>query len=231
MWAPRTVLPSRASTWRCSRTGTPSGTGWSASCAKAHVRIAAWTASGSRSCRTRRMVEACGTLTSFSPPELRCCCILSLPSLDSAGWARPCHARPLMTISPLRRGCALTCCNSSPWCLTVAGIGGGFTRSRWCSRCARPAVVAGMASFTAIAGWATDVPAELLVKLYGRRCDPPSKATIWRVVTSADAAMVDAGRACVDRRCAAPAAGAPPVTGAPSPLPPRHAEDHQTVRR
>ena len=54
------------------------------------------------------------------------------------------------------------------------------------------AVVAGMASFTAIAGWATDVPAELLVKLYGRRCDPPSKATIWRVVTGADAAMVDA---------------------------------------
>ena len=54
------------------------------------------------------------------------------------------------------------------------------------------AVVAGMASFTAIAGWATDVPAEVLVKLYGRRCDPPSKATIWRVVTGADAAAVDA---------------------------------------
>ncbi|MGQ0575665.1 MAG: ISAs1 family transposase [Pseudonocardia sp.] len=54
------------------------------------------------------------------------------------------------------------------------------------------AVVAGMASFTAIAGWATDVPAELLAKLYGRRCDPPSKATIWRVVTGADAAAVDA---------------------------------------
>ena len=54
------------------------------------------------------------------------------------------------------------------------------------------AVVAGMASFTAIAGWATDVPAEVLVKLYGRRSDPPSKATIWRVVTGADAAAVDA---------------------------------------
>jgi DDE_Tnp_1-associated len=54
------------------------------------------------------------------------------------------------------------------------------------------AVVAGMASFTAIAGWATDVPAELLVKLYGRRSGPPSKATIWRVVTGADAAAVDA---------------------------------------
>jgi predicted transposase YbfD/YdcC len=54
------------------------------------------------------------------------------------------------------------------------------------------AVVAGMASFTAIASWATDVPAEVLVKLYGRRSDPPSKATIWRVVTGADAATVDA---------------------------------------
>jgi len=54
------------------------------------------------------------------------------------------------------------------------------------------AVVAGMASFTAIAGWATDVPVEVLVKLYGRRSAPPSKATIWRVVTGADAAAVDA---------------------------------------
>src|SRR4051794_41657392 len=54
------------------------------------------------------------------------------------------------------------------------------------------AVVAGMASFTAIAGWATDVPAELLVSLYGRPSGAPSKATIWRVVTGADAAAVDA---------------------------------------
>jgi predicted transposase YbfD/YdcC len=54
------------------------------------------------------------------------------------------------------------------------------------------AVVAGMASFTAIAGWATDVPAEMLARLYGRRCDPPSKATIWRVVTGVDADAVDA---------------------------------------
>ncbi|HWR48471.1 MAG TPA: transposase family protein, partial [Pseudonocardiaceae bacterium] len=54
------------------------------------------------------------------------------------------------------------------------------------------AVVAGMGSFTAIAGWATDVPAELLAQLYGRRAAPPSKATLWRVVTGADAAAVDA---------------------------------------
>jgi DDE_Tnp_1-associated/Transposase DDE domain len=54
------------------------------------------------------------------------------------------------------------------------------------------AVVAGMGSFTAIAGWVTDVPAQLLAQLYGRCCDPPSKTTIWRVVTGADAAAVDA---------------------------------------
>jgi predicted transposase YbfD/YdcC len=54
------------------------------------------------------------------------------------------------------------------------------------------AVVAGMSSFTAIAGWVTDVPAELLAQLYGRRTEAPSKATIWRVVTGADAAAVDA---------------------------------------
>jgi predicted transposase YbfD/YdcC len=54
------------------------------------------------------------------------------------------------------------------------------------------AVVAGMRSFTAIAGWAADVPTELLAQLYGRCAQAPSKATIWRVVTGADAAAVDA---------------------------------------
>ncbi len=54
------------------------------------------------------------------------------------------------------------------------------------------AVVAGMRSFTAIAGWAADVPAELLTQLYGQCAEAPSKATIWRVVTGADAAAVDA---------------------------------------
>jgi hypothetical protein len=54
------------------------------------------------------------------------------------------------------------------------------------------AVVAGMRSFTAIAGWAADVPAGLLAQLYGQCAGPPSKATIWRVVTGADAAAVDA---------------------------------------
>jgi len=54
------------------------------------------------------------------------------------------------------------------------------------------AVVAGMGSFTAIAGWAADVPAEVLAQLYRRPAVSPSKATIWRVVTGADAAAVDA---------------------------------------
>jgi hypothetical protein len=58
------------------------------------------------------------------------------------------------------------------------------------------AVVAGMSSFTAIAGWVADVPQELLAQLYHHRSapapGPPSKATIWRVVTGADSAAVDA---------------------------------------
>ena len=62
---------------------------------------------------------------------------------------------------------------------------------------AAAAVVAGSRSFTAIAGWAADVPAGVLEDLY-RRCGaaragagPPSKATIWRVLTGADAAALD----------------------------------------
>jgi predicted transposase YbfD/YdcC len=60
------------------------------------------------------------------------------------------------------------------------------------------AVLAGMRSFTAIAGWVADVPAELLTPLYGRvpGCPLitkfPSKTTLWRVLTRADAAAVDA---------------------------------------
>ena len=60
------------------------------------------------------------------------------------------------------------------------------------------AVVAGSRSFTAITGWAADVPASVREDLY-RRCGaarpgtrPPSKATIWRVVTGADTAALDA---------------------------------------
>jgi predicted transposase YbfD/YdcC len=62
---------------------------------------------------------------------------------------------------------------------------------------AAAAVVAGSRSFTAIAGWAADVPAGVLEGLY-RQCGaarpgagPPSKATIWRVLTGADTAALD----------------------------------------
>ena len=52
------------------------------------------------------------------------------------------------------------------------------------------AVLAGMRSFTAIAGWVADVPAEVLARLYARPATCPSKTTLWRVVTGADAAAV-----------------------------------------
>lgn len=55
------------------------------------------------------------------------------------------------------------------------------------------AVLAGMGSFTAIAGWVADVPADLLSRLYLAPAPRgPSKTTLWRVVTSVDAPAVDA---------------------------------------
>lgn len=55
------------------------------------------------------------------------------------------------------------------------------------------AVLAGMGSFTAIAGWVADVPTDLLARLY-RTPAPgfPSKTTLWRVLTGVDASAVDA---------------------------------------
>jgi predicted transposase YbfD/YdcC len=61
---------------------------------------------------------------------------------------------------------------------------------------AAAAVVAGMKGYTAITGWVRDVPAGVLADLYVRAggwpVGPPSKTTIWRVVTEADAEAVDA---------------------------------------
>jgi len=55
------------------------------------------------------------------------------------------------------------------------------------------AVLAGMRSFTAIAGWIADLPAELLAGLYLAPTPAgPSKTTLWRVLTGVDAAAVDA---------------------------------------
>ena len=61
---------------------------------------------------------------------------------------------------------------------------------------AAAAVVAGMKGYTAIAGWVKDVPPPVLADLYMRAgaspARPPSRATIWRVVTDADAEAFDA---------------------------------------
>lgn len=59
------------------------------------------------------------------------------------------------------------------------------------------AVVAGMRGYTAIAGWVADVPEPLRRQLHERGGGkptirlPPSKATIWRVVTDTDARAFD----------------------------------------
>jgi len=66
------------------------------------------------------------------------------------------------------------------------------------------AVLGGMRSFTAIAGWVADVPVALLEVLYQRAGDRPgdrpgdrqvgsfpSKTTLWRVLTGADPAAVN----------------------------------------
>jgi hypothetical protein len=60
---------------------------------------------------------------------------------------------------------------------------------------AAAAVVGGMRSFTAIAGFIVDTPPGLLEQLYARCVKAPavpSKATIWRVLTGADPAALDA---------------------------------------
>jgi predicted transposase YbfD/YdcC len=62
---------------------------------------------------------------------------------------------------------------------------------------AAAAVVAGMGSYTAINGWVADVPADVLAGLYERvggdpAAGPPSKSTIWRVLTDADPDAFDA---------------------------------------
>jgi predicted transposase YbfD/YdcC len=61
---------------------------------------------------------------------------------------------------------------------------------------AAAAVVAGMKGYAAIAGWVKDVPPAVLAELYLRAgaapARPPSKATIWRVLTDADAEVFDA---------------------------------------
>ena len=60
---------------------------------------------------------------------------------------------------------------------------------------AAAAVVAGMKGYTAITGWVADVPPAVLAGLYLRSgaapAPPPSKTTIWRVLTDADPEAFD----------------------------------------
>jgi len=60
---------------------------------------------------------------------------------------------------------------------------------------AAAAVVAGMKGYTAITGWVAGVPPAILADLYLRSgaapAPPPSKTTIWRVLTDADAGAFD----------------------------------------
>jgi len=85
------------------------------------------------------------------------------------------------------------------------------------------AVVAGIRSYTAIAGWVEDAPAELLTWLYVR-CEytvplaPPSKTTLWRLVCGVDADALDLtigtwlrARAAAQQAAAAPAPQDPPA--------------------
>jgi len=61
---------------------------------------------------------------------------------------------------------------------------------------AAAAVVAGMKGYAAITGWVADVPPAILTDLYLRSgaapAPPPSKTTIWRVLTDADPGALDA---------------------------------------
>jgi predicted transposase YbfD/YdcC len=60
---------------------------------------------------------------------------------------------------------------------------------------AAAAVVAGMRSLTAIAGWVLDVTPQVRERLYARcglSASVPSRSTLWRVIVGADAVMVDA---------------------------------------
>jgi len=61
---------------------------------------------------------------------------------------------------------------------------------------AAAAVAAGMRGYTAISGWVADVPPPVLAGLYMRAGavpgPPPSKTTIWRVLTDASAGELDA---------------------------------------
>jgi predicted transposase YbfD/YdcC len=58
------------------------------------------------------------------------------------------------------------------------------------------ATVAGLKGYTAMSGWVTDVPTDILDSLYtraeARPAGPPSRSTLWRVCTDTDGDVLDA---------------------------------------
>jgi predicted transposase YbfD/YdcC len=87
---------------------------------------------------------------------------------------------------------------------------------------AAAATVAGMKGYTAIAGWVADVPPAVLADLYLRAGaipgPPPSKTTIWRVLTDAGAEALDAAASTWLTGLAGPGAPAGGEDGCPPPL-------------
>lgn len=94
------------------------------------------------------------------------------------------------------------------------------------------AVPAGMRSFTAIAGWVGDGPAEVPAGLYtAPEAIVPSKTTLWRVLTGADPAAVDAAVGAWPAEQAACTTSAPETpTGAHAPGLVAVAVDGKTLR-
>jgi len=89
-------------------------------------------------------------------------------------------------------------------------------------------VLGGMGSFTAIAGWVADVPAEVLARLYARPARFPSKTTLWRVLTGADPVAVDAAVGSSSARFTRP----PPAPRRPArPARPAHSTSTSWCRR
>jgi predicted transposase YbfD/YdcC len=108
--------------------------------------------------------------------------------------AVPALAAPIVSLPVPDEGCDLL--------ELLAGVPGGRTGQgrdhpvAAVLALAAAAVVAGMKGYTAISGWVADVPPPVLAGLY-LRCGaapapPPSKTTIWRVLTDAGAGEPDA---------------------------------------
>jgi DDE_Tnp_1-associated len=124
-----------------------------------------------------------------------------IPAIGASSWARlpfplpfPRPQRPLFSFPVPGEGCDLL--------ELLAGVPDGRTGQgrdhpvAAVLALAAAAVVAGMKGYTAISGWVADGPPPVLAGLY-LRCGaapdvPPSKTTIWRVMTDAGTEELDA---------------------------------------